>query len=360
MGVRVTSGIDVVSAGGLEAADIEVGEVGDDVVVRLHSDLVLGRAINLQADALARQGALAVYASSEGQEACQAGCVAPLGPADMLFPTYRDTVATVLRGVPAADVLALFSGSWHSGFDPLAMMCMPLSTPIATQTLHAVGWAMGRRMDGAGAVALALVGDGGTSEGDFAEALNFAGVYRSPVVFFVQNNGWAISVPVARQSAAETLAHKAVAAGIVGLRCDGQDVLSVYAATAWALEHARSGRGPVLIEALTYRVGPHTNNDDPSRYRDDAEAEPWRQRDPLVVLERVANERSLLTGDVVAAAEARASEARAEMRRALFSDVGEVDPMEIFEHTYVDPTGHHERQRAQLRAELGERDGGPR
>lgn len=355
----MVSGIEIVASGpGTGEARFE--EVADDVVLALYADVVLGRAVNLQADTLARQGALAVYASSAGQEAAQVGCVAPLQAGDMLFPSYRDTVATVLRGVPAADVLALFSGSWHSGFVPHDRMCMPLCTPIATQALHAVGWAMGRRLDGADAAALTLVGDGGTSEGDFAEALNFAGVYRAPVVFLVQNNGWAISVPVERQSAAPTLAHKAVAAGICGLRCDGQDVLSVYAATAWALEHARSGTGPVLVEALTYRFGPHTNNDDPARYRDEAAVEPWLERDPVALAEEAAKDRGLLTDEVAAAAQARADEVRAEMRHALFEDPVQTDPMEIFDHVYVDGGGHHERQRARLRAELDAAEGGER
>jgi 2-oxoisovalerate dehydrogenase E1 component alpha subunit len=344
--------VEVVTRGGL-AEDPVFTEVSDAVAERLYRDVVVGRGINLEADALSKQGALAVYASSLGQEACEVACVAALEAPDMLFPTYRDTVAAVMRGVSAEDVLALFAGSWHSGFGPEDTMVMPLSTPIATQTLHAVGWAMGRRMDGAPAVAMALIGDGGTSEGDFAEALNFAGVYDAPVVFFVQNNGWAISVPVDRQSSAPTLAHKAVAAGMPGIRCDGQDVLAVQSALAWAVDHARSGQGPVLVEAMTYRFGPHTNNDDPTRYRDDdRDVGPWRERDPLTVVEQRLRERDLWTDELIADADERARRVRAAMRAALFDTPATPDPMELFDHVYVDGTGHHERQRAQLRAEL--------
>ena len=362
-------GIDVVTPGhGPNEGTFAFVRPADADVERLYRDVVLARGVNLEADALSKQGALAVYASSLGQEACQAGAVSALEVGDMLFPTYRDTVATVLRGVPATDVLALFNGAWHSGFGPepagdgATVRSMPLSTPIATQTLHAVGWAMGRAMDDAGAVAMALIGDGGTSEGDFAEALNFAGVYRAPVVFLVQNNQWAISVPIEAQTSSPTIAHKAVAAGIPGLRCDGQDALAVHATISAAVAHARDGKGPVLVEALTYRFGPHTNNDDPSRYRAADAADTWKDRDPVAVLEQLAADRGLLSDDLRLDAQDRAAAVRTEMRRALFDEVADVDPMAVFDHVYVDDTGHFDRQRAQLRRELAGRatggDGG--
>lgn len=215
--------------------------------------MVLGRRFDTQATALTKQGRLAVYPSSRGQEACQIAAALALREEDWLFPTYRDSMALVARGVDPVEVLTLLRGDWHCGYDTAVTRVAPQCTPLATQVLHAAGMAEVMRRNGEDGVALALIGDGGTSEGDFHEALNFAAAFESPVVFFVQNNKYAISVPLARQSAAPALAYKGVGYGVRCEQVDGNDLVAVLSVLTAALEHARSGGGPFLVEAHTYR-----------------------------------------------------------------------------------------------------------
>lgn len=239
--------------------------------------LIEGRRINDQASALVRQGRLAVYPSSHGQEACQVAASLVLGERDWLFPTYRDSVAVIARGVRPADAMVLLKGDWHSGYDPAEHRVAPQATPLATQLLHAVGFAYAAKRRGEDTVVLALCGDGATSEGDFHEALNFAAVFHVPVVFFVQNNEFAISVPLSRQTAAPSLAHKAIGYGMPGERVDGNDIAALLAVLGGAVERARSGGGPSLIEAHTYRMQAHTNADDDTRYREREEVQADRK-----------------------------------------------------------------------------------
>ncbi len=304
----------------------------------LHRSLVRGRRFNEQATALARQGRLAVYPSSAGQEACQVAGAAALRPADWLFPTYRDTLAVHLRGVPVAEALALLRGSEHSGYDPLRWRTAPLCTPLATHLPHAVGLAHAARLRGDDTVALALVGDGGTSEGDFHEALTFAGVLRAPVVFLVQNNQFAISVPLARQNAAPSIAHKAVGYGVAGRLVDGNDVLATHQVVADALARARGGGGPVLVEAVTYRTDPHTNADDPRRYRSDAELAAWRAHDPVELAERHLRAAGLLDEETASAAADAAERTAGEQRAAFPGAPLPGGPEELFTHVYARPT----------------------
>lgn len=212
--------------------------------LRLYRAMVVGRAFDRTATAFTRQGRLAVYPSSRGQEACQTGSVLGLRPTDWIFPTYRESVALLTRGIPAEDVLTLFRGDRHCGYDPVAHRTAPQCTPLATQCLHAAGLADAARMRGDDTVALAFIGDGATSEGDFHEAVNYAAVRRAPVVFFVQNNQYAISVPLSKQTAARTLADKAHGYGATGVRVDGNDALAVHAAVTEAAERARAARAP--------------------------------------------------------------------------------------------------------------------
>ncbi len=244
----------------------ELSMPGPDVLVGLHSSMVIGRRFDTQATALARQGRLAVYPSSRGQEACQVGVVHAMRAQDWLFPTYRDSVAIMCRGVDPVEVLSLLRGDWHCGYDPFARRVAPQCTPLATNAPHAVGLAQAARIKGEDTVAVVLLGDGATSEGDTHEALNFAAVWNAPVVFLVQNNGYAISVPLAKQTAAPSLAHKGIGYGIASQQIDGNDPAGVYAAVRAAVDAAASGAGPALIEALTYRVEAHTNADDAARY----------------------------------------------------------------------------------------------
>jgi pyruvate dehydrogenase E1 component alpha subunit len=201
-----------------------------------------------------------------------------------------------MRGLDLADMLAYYRGLYWPA-DPAASGAFPIQIVIGDQTLHAVGAGVGFALQRQPRVAVAAIGDGATSEGDFLEALNFAGVFKAQTVVFIQNNQWAISLPRARQSASQTLAQKALAFGIPGVLVDGNDALAVYASTQWALEHARSGRGPVLIEALTYRIGAHTTADDPRRYQPPEEIAAWRARDPLLRLLRYLQNKALWSAD---------------------------------------------------------------
>ncbi|MFF6845022.1 pyruvate dehydrogenase (acetyl-transferring) E1 component subunit alpha [Streptomyces antimycoticus] len=326
-------------------------DISPDLLTRLHRELVRGRRYNAQATALTRQGRLAVYPSSTGQEACQVAAGLVLEDRDWLFPSYRDTLAAVARGLDPVDALTLLRGDWHSGYDPHEHRVAPLCTPLATQLPHAVGLAHAARLKGDDVVALALVGDGGTSEGDFHEALNFAAVWRAPVVFLVQNNGFAISVPLAKQTAAPSLAHKAVGYGMPGRLVDGNDVAAVHQVLAEAVRRARGGGGPTLVEAVTYRIEAHTNADDATRYRPDSEVEAWQAHDPIALLEDAMRDRRLLDDEGVRAARESAERLAADLRTRMHQDAV-LDPMELFEHVYADRTGQLREQAAQLRAEL--------
>ncbi|WP_030856945.1 pyruvate dehydrogenase (acetyl-transferring) E1 component subunit alpha [Streptomyces sp. NRRL S-37] len=322
-----------------------------ELLRRLYTELVKGRRYNAQATALTKQGRLAVYPSSTGQEACEVAAALVLADQDWLFPSYRDTLAVVARGVDPVEALTLLRGDWHTGYDPREHRVAPLSTPLATQLPHAVGLAHAARLKGDDVVALAMVGDGGTSEGDFHEALNFAAVWQAPVVFLVQNNGFAISVPLAKQTAAPSLAHKAVGYGMPGRLVDGNDAVAVHEVLADAVRRARAGGGPTLVEAITYRVEAHTNADDATRYRGDAEVETWKRHDPIALLEHELTGRGLL--DEAGAETVRQdAEALAASLRARMNQDPALDPVDLFTHVYAEPTPQLLEQREQLRAEL--------
>ncbi|CBG75712.1 PROBABLE PYRUVATE DEHYDROGENASE E1 COMPONENT (ALPHA SUBUNIT) PDHA (PYRUVATE DECARBOXYLASE) (PYRUVATE DEHYDROGENASE) (PYRUVIC DEHYDROGENASE) [Streptomyces scabiei 87.22] len=324
-----------------------------EILREAHRRMVLGRRFDTQATALTKQGRLAVYPSSRGQEACQVGAALALRPDDWLFPTYRDSVALVTRGIDPVEVLTLLRGEWHCGYDPAATRTAPQCTPLATQVLHATGMAESLRRKGEDGVAMALVGDGATSEGDFHEALNFAAVFRAPVVFLVQNNKYAISVPLARQTAAPALAYKGVGHGMRSEQVDGNDPVAVLAVLTEAVAHARAGHGPFLVEAHTYRMDAHTNADDATRYRDADEVERWRAADPLIRLETYLRARGALTDQDIAAVGEEAEELAAELRAGMNAEtVG--DPLELFDHVYAELTPQLREQRALLAAELAE------
>jgi pyruvate dehydrogenase E1 component alpha subunit len=322
-----------------------------ELLLRLYAELVRGRRYNAQATALTKQGRLAVYPSTTGQEACEVAAALALQEQDWLFPSYRDTLAAVARGLDPVQALTLLRGDWHTGYDPREHRIAPLSTPLATQLPHAVGLAHAARLKGDDVVALAMVGDGGTSEGDFHEALNFAAVWKAPVVFLVQNNGFAISVPLAKQTAAPSLAHKAVGYGMPGRLVDGNDVAAVHEVLGDAVARARRGGGPTLIEAITYRIDAHTNADDATRYRGDSEVETWREHDPIRLLERELTERGLLDDETRQAAADAAETMAAGLRERMNADPV-LDPMDLFAHVYAEQTTQLREQAALLRAEL--------
>lgn len=341
----------------LGVRDAEAGSAGragsgdEELLLRLYAAVVHGRRYNEQATALTKQGRLAVYPSSTGQEACQVASGLVLRERDWLFPSYRDTLAAVARGLDPVEVLSLLRGDSHNGYDAREQRVAPLCTPLATQLPHAVGLAHAARLKGDDLAVLALVGDGGTSEGDFHEALNFAAVWQAPVVVLVQNNGFAISVPLSKQTAAPSLAHKAVGYGMPGRLVDGNDALAVHEVLDEALERARSGGGPTLVEAVTYRVEAHTNADDATRYRTADEVENWRAHDPLALLERELRERGLLDEETARRVREEAEQKAAQLRERMHQDVAP-DPQELFAHVYSERTPQLREQEAQLRAEL--------
>ncbi|MFG1779848.1 pyruvate dehydrogenase (acetyl-transferring) E1 component subunit alpha [Micromonospora sp. NPDC049051] len=322
-----------------------------EALVEMHRRMVVGRRFDIQATALTKQGRLAVYPSSRGQEACQVGAVLALRDTDWVFPTYRESMALVSRGIDPVEVLTLLRGDWHCGYDPAQRHTAPQCTPLATQCVHAAGLAYGEAYQGRDTVALAFIGDGATSEGDFHEGVNFAAVFKAPVVYFVQNNRYAISVPLSRQTAAPSLAYKGVGYGVPSEQVDGNDPVAVLAVLTRAVEHARSGKGPFLVEAHTYRMEAHTNADDASRYRDGAEVEAWRDRDPVARLETYLRARGALDDAGVAAVTEEAEAYAADLRTRMNAQPT-VDPMSLFEHVYAEPTPQLVEQREQVRAEL--------
>ncbi|MGW9046254.1 pyruvate dehydrogenase (acetyl-transferring) E1 component subunit alpha [Streptomyces lydicus] len=325
--------------------------IDSGLLTRLYTQLVRGRRYNAQATALTRQGRLAVYPSSTGQEACEVAAALALEERDWLFPSYRDTLAAVARGLDPVQALTLLRGDWHNGYDPHEHRIAPLCTPLATQLPHAVGLAHAARLKGDDVVALAMVGDGGTSEGDFHEALNFAALWQAPVVFLVQNNGFAISVPLAKQTAAPSLAHKAVGYGMPGRLVDGNDAPAVHEVLTEAVQRARGGGGPTLIEAVTYRIEAHTNADDATRYRADSEVETWRAHDPIALLEHELEARQLLTEEFVGATRDGAEQMATDLRERMNADPV-LDPMDLFNHVFAEQTSQLREQAEQLRAEL--------
>jgi 2-oxoisovalerate dehydrogenase E1 component alpha subunit len=326
-------------------------DLKDEDFRNLYRYMVLARRVDKQAINLQRQGQLGVYASLLGQEAAQVGGAYALAEQDWVFPSYREMGAALVRGVDPGKILHLFRGTWLSNHDPMATHFGLLSIPIGTQALHATGFAMGAKFDGKDTVVVSYFGDGATSEGDPHEAMNFAAVYDAPCIFFVQNNQYAISVPLSKQTKAPTIAHKAVGYGMPGFRCDGNDVLATYAVSRMAVDRARRGEGPSLIEAMTYRMEAHTTADDPTRYRTAEELEEWKRRDPIARFETFLEKEGLLDDDFHAQIDEEAKGYAARMREEIY-DAPHGDPMELFEHVYVDPPPSYVEQRAMLQREL--------
>lgn len=249
----------------------------------LYRDMVLTRRFDAEATALQRQGELGLWASLLGQEAAQIGSGRALRDDDYVFPTYREHGVAWCRGVDPTNLLGMFRGVNHGGWDPNSNNFHLYTIVIGSQTLHATGYAMGVAKDGADSAVIAYFGDGASSQGDVAEAFTFSAVYNAPVVFFCQNNQWAISEPTEKQTRVP-LYQRAQGFGFPGVRVDGNDVLACLAVTRSALERARRGEGPTLVEAFTYRMGAHTTSDDPTKYRADEERASWEAKDPILRL----------------------------------------------------------------------------
>jgi pyruvate dehydrogenase E1 component alpha subunit len=313
--------------------------------------MVVTRELDTEFVNLQRQGELALFAGSRGQEAAQIGATACLRKTDWLFPQYRELGALLVRGINPAQMGAVWRGRWHGGLEFTKKCCAPIAIPIGTHGLHAVGAAMAAQRLGEDSVTVAFLGDGATSEGDVHEALNLATVFAVPCVFFVQNNQWAISLPVTRQLAGPSIAHRAIGYGMPGIRVDGNDVLACYAVMAEAAERARRGGGPTLIEAITYRMGPHTTSDDPTRYRSDDELQYWRARDPIDRYRVYLQATGVWTERLEERVRTRSQRMRAELRDAMIN-TPDVDVAEMFDAVYHDITPELARQRDQLAAEL--------
>lgn len=334
-----------------EVEGYPIDDLDDEDLQALYRYMVISRRIDKQAINLQRQGQLGVYASLLGQEAAQIGSAYALADQDWVFPSYREMGAAIVRGVDPGQVLHQFRGTWLAGYDPHEFNFGLLSIPIGTQALHAAGFAMAARFDSRDLVVMAYFGDGATSEGDPHEALNFAAVYDAPCVFFVQNNQYAISTPLSEQTKAPTIAHKAIGYGMPGYRCDGNDVLATYAVTRRAVERARRGGGPSLIEAVTYRMEAHTTADDPTRYRTPAEMDEWQRRDPIARFETFLTDKNLLDADLSAQIDADVEKMATRIREEIY-EAPHGDPLELFDHVYVDPIPDFEEQRELLRREL--------
>jgi len=315
-------------------------------MLTLYRQMQLARAFSNKIIALQRQGRATTFGSLVGQEASSVGLAAPLQPQDWMATSYREIASLIVKGVPLSTLVYAFRGFTPSDW-PAESRCLPFQIVIGTQMLHAVGLAMAAKIAGDPVVAVGVCGDGATSEGDFNEALNFAGVFQAPVVLVVQNNGWAISVPRHKQSAAKTFAARGTGFGVPSELVDGNDILAVYDRVQKAVERARSGQGPALIELLTYRIGAHTTADDPTRYRDPVEIEAWRAKDPIERFQKFLTRRDLLNeGRVQQISEEIEEEINEAVRVA--EAMPPMAPDSFFEYTMANLPPRLEEQRAEL------------
>ncbi len=331
-----------------------IEQLSDDQLREFHRVMVLTRAVDLEGTNLQRQGQMALWVPSLGQEAAQVGSAFAMRPQDSIFPSYREHAVGIIRGVDPIDIVRLLRGVTHGGWDPATHGNFHIYTLVlASQTLHATGYAMGVLLDGAAGTGnpqtdqavITYFGDGATSQGDVSEALVFAASYQTPELFFLQNNQWAISVPVARQSRSP-LYLRAGGFGIPSVQIDGNDVLISYAASRKYLEETRAGDGPRFIEALTYRMGAHTSSDDPTKYRADAETAHWAALDPIARFEtylRGRGESDRFFTDLAAEAAENSEDLR---RRTIALEPPTTDLM--FDHVYSEPHPLIDEQRAWL------------
>src|SRR5690242_11243188 len=329
-------------------------DISDDDIAGLYRDLVLVRRIDTEAIALQRQGELGIWASLLGQEAAQVGAGRALGDRDMAFPTYREHGVAWCRGVDPAKLLELYRGVSHGGWDPKEHNFHLYTIVIGAQTLHATGYAMGIQRDGGvgedGEAVIVYFGDGATSQGDVNEAFIWASVNNAPVVFFCQNNQWAISEPLERQSRVP-LYLRASGFGFPGIRVDGNDVFACLAVTRKAMQAAREGQGPTFIEAFTYRMGAHTTTDDPTRYRLASELESWKLKDPVERVKAYLVRTGSADQAFFEAIEAEAAEVGRSLRQGCLA-MPDPQPLSIFENIYSEPNALLDSEREQFAAYL--------
>ncbi|SEH02763.1 pyruvate dehydrogenase E1 component alpha subunit [Nonomuraea solani] len=333
----------------VEHPDYDI-DLTPEEVRSLYRDLALVRRVDLEAVALQRQGELGIWASLLGQEAAQIGSGRALTDSDMAFPTYREHGVAWCRDVDPVKLLGLFRGVNHGGWDPKEHNFHLYTIVIGSQTLHAVGYAMGIQRDDASAATIVYFGDGATSQGDVNESFIWASVFNAPIVFFCQNNQWAISEPLEKQTRIP-LYRRASGFGFPGIRVDGNDVFACLAVTRKALEAARTGQGPTLIEAFTYRMGAHTTTDDPTRYRVASELEAWKLKDPIERVKSYLFKNELADQAFFDSVEAEADQLGADLRRRCLA-MPDPRPLDMFDHVYSEPHALIDQERAQFASYL--------
>ncbi len=327
-------------------------QLSDEMLLKLYRTMLLGRRFDERMLILQRQGKIGTFAPVKGQEA-QVGAAAALSPDDWVAPSFREAPVEIWLGKPMELILLYYSGYNEGGYIPEGLNLLPVSVPVGSQMIHAVGIGYAIKYRGQNSVAATFFGDGATSQGDFHEAMNYASVYQTPVIFICQNNHWAISLPLNRQTHSKTLAQKALAYDMPGLQVDGNDVLAVYKAAKDAVDRARRGEGPTLIEMVTYRLSMHTTADDPKKYRTQEEVAEWEKRDPITRFEKYLRDKRLLDDEQV---QAVAEEVKKEIGEAerRWSEVVEngVNPLAMFDHAYEEPTSTLREQKEMLKREL--------
>ncbi|HEX6246296.1 MAG TPA: pyruvate dehydrogenase (acetyl-transferring) E1 component subunit alpha [Nocardioidaceae bacterium] len=338
-------------------------DLDDEAIKGFYRDMVLTRRIDVEATALQRHGELGIWAQLLGQEAAQIGSGRALAPQDFVFPTYREHGVAWTRDLDPLKLLGLFRGVDQGSWDPKDNNFGLYTIVIGAQTLHAVGYAMGMQRDGVvgtgdperDAAVVAYFGDGASSQGDVNESFIFAASYNAPVVFFCQNNQWAISEPIERQSRIP-LYQRALGFGFPGVRVDGNDVLACYAVTKAAMQRAHEGSGPTLVEAYTYRMGAHTTTDDPTRYRLSSDVEAWKLKDPIARVKAYLTRNGLVDQDFFDAIEEEAEQLGHHLREGCKA-LPDPDPLSVFDHVYVEQTPELAAQKEAFAAYLASFEG---
>ncbi len=331
-------------------------DIPGDFLLRLYRTMQLSRKFDERLLSLQRQGRIGTFPPISGQEAAHLGAAAVLRPDDWFVPAFRETAAEIWRGRSLESII-LYNNGFNEGVDiPLDRNDLPISIPVGSQILHAVGLAWAAKYRQTDNVAMAFFGDGATSEGDFHEGLNFASVFQTPAIFVCQNNHWAISIPRSKQTRSQTIAQKALAYNMPGIQVDGNDILAVYVAAREAADRARSGGGPTLIECVTYRMAVHTTADDPKRYRTDEEVEQWLKRDPISRFQKYLITKGLLSDDKIVDVDAGVEEEiqsaidRAEEQMQMLGD-----PADMFEHAYAEMPLYLKAQKEAFATELAQK-----
>ena len=342
----------ILDADGALDADLEP-DIAAETLLELHHTMLLARRFDERLLNLQRQGRIGTFPPCKGHEAAHLGAAAHLRPTDWMVPSFRELAALLWRGASLEQMLVFNNGFNEGGALRPDTRTLPMAVPVGSQMLHAVGLAWAAQYRRTDEVVMTFFGDGATSEGDFHEAMNFAAVYQGPLVFVCQNNHWAISIPLHKQTRTPTLAQKALAYGMPGIQVDGNDLLSVYVAAGEAMARARGGGGPTLIECVTYRLIMHTTADDPTKYRSEEEVKAWLARDPLPRFQNYLKNKGVLADADLSVIETdienriQAAVTRAEARMAQPHD-----PLLMFEHLHAELPAELERQRRELADEL--------